>query len=76
MSQTEKELAKSAGVNVEQLDDSQKRRLRALRRGYRAEKVEVKDDGWTLEITFMDGSKAKVNSKILKLKEKELQQAS
>ncbi len=76
MSQVEKEAAKTASVDVEQLDDSQKRRLRAIRRGYRAEKVEVKDDGWTLEVTFMDGSKAKVNSKLLKLKEKELQQVS
>ncbi len=76
MSQVDKEAAKAASVDVEQLDDSQKRRLRAIRRGYRAEKVEVKDDGWTLEVTFMDGSKAKINSKLLKLKEKELQQVS
>lgn len=55
------------------LDDAQKRRLRALRRQYRADTVEIKNSGWELEVTFMDGSKATVNTKMLKLKEKELQ---
>ena len=54
------------------LDDEQKRRLRALRRGYRAKSVEVKDNGWLLEITFMDGSKVQLNSKLLKLKADQL----
>jgi len=48
-------------VNQEVLDDTQKRRLRAVRRGYRAEKAEIKDNGWTVEVTFMDGSKASVS---------------
>jgi len=74
MSQIENEVDK--GVDVEQLDDNQKRQLRAIRRGYRAEKVDIIDNGWTLEVTFMDGSKVRVNSKLLKLKEKELQQLS
>ncbi len=47
-------------VNVEQLDDAQKRSLRALRRGYRVEQVEVKDNGWQLEIRYMDGSTVSV----------------
>ena len=59
-------------VNLEELDDSQKRRLRAVRRGYRAEKVSVKNDGWCLEITFLDGSKALVDTKKLKLKLEEV----
>ena len=60
-------------VNVEQLDDAQKRSLRALRRGYRVEQVEVKDNGWQLEIRYMDGSTVSVNSKLLKINEKKLQ---
>ncbi|MCB0358166.1 MAG: hypothetical protein KDD44_00970 [Bdellovibrionales bacterium] len=55
------------------LDDTQKRRLRALRRQYRASGVEIKNNGWEIEITFMDGSKVNVNSKMLKLKAPELQ---
>jgi hypothetical protein len=50
------------------LDDEQKRRLRAVRRGYRAESVEVKDNGWCIEIKYMDGSTVSVNSKMVKLK--------
>lgn len=63
-------------IDIQNLDDKQKRRLRALRKTYRAEKVDIKDDGWTLEISFLDGSKVRVNSKLLKLKEKELNQQS
>jgi len=59
-------------LNSSQLDDSQKRRLRAVRRGYRADKVEVKNDGWQLEVSFLDGSKALVDAKKLKLKLSEL----
>lgn len=50
-----------------QLDDEQKRRLRAVRRGYRAMEAEVKNNGWELEVTFLDGSKVTVNAKLLKL---------
>ena len=63
----------SSKVDIERLDDSQKRRLRALRKTFRAEKIQIKDDGWAIEVSFMDGSKARVNSKLLKLKEQELQ---
>ncbi len=49
------------------LSDEQKRRLRAVRRGYRAESVEVKDGGWMIEVRYMDGSKEMFNSKMLKL---------
>lgn len=63
-------------IDEEALDDAQKRRLRALRRQYRAEKAEVKDGGWQVEVTFLDGSKVSVNSKMLKLKAGELQGTS
>ncbi len=52
----------------EELDDEQKRRLRRIRLGYRAQKVEIKNNGWDIEVTYMDGSKVSVNSKLLKLK--------
>jgi hypothetical protein len=54
------------------LSDEQKRQLRAVRRGYRAESVSVKNDGWDLEIRFMDGSSVMVSSKAIKLKKGEL----
>lgn len=57
---------------TENLDDAQKRRLRALRRTYRAEKVEIKNDGWALEIVFQDGSKEVFDAKKIKLKLDEL----
>jgi hypothetical protein len=50
------------------LDDEQKRRLRAIRRGYRAEKVEILNNGWELQVSFLDGSKVVVDSKLLKLR--------
>ncbi len=56
-----------------ELSDEQKRRLRAVRRGYRAESVEVKDSGWLIEIKYLDGTTVQLNSKLLKLKAKELQ---
>jgi len=66
----------SQQVTDDSLDDEQKRRLRAVRRGYRAAEVEVKDNGWQLEVTYLDGSKVSVNTKILKLKAAELQESS
>lgn len=60
----------------EGLNEEQKRRLRAVRRGYRAEQASVKDNGWLVEVTFMDGSTVSVNSKLLKLKAAELQGAA
>lgn len=54
------------------LDEEQKRRLRAVRRGYRAQAVEIKNNGWEIEIRYMDGSTAVVNSKLVKLKAREL----
>ncbi len=68
--------APSRDLDIDNLDDKQKRHLRALRKTYRAEKVDIKDDGWTLEISFLDGSKIRVNSKLLKLKEQELNSKS
>ena len=56
------------------LSDEQKRRLRAVRRGYRAASVEIKDNGWQLEVVYLDGSKVSVNTKLLKLKASELQE--
>lgn len=56
------------------LDDAQKRRLRAVRRGYRAADVEIKDNGWQLEVQYLDGSKVSVNTKLLKIKAAELQE--
>jgi hypothetical protein len=50
------------------MNDEQKRMLRAVRRGYRAEGAEIKDNGWDIVITYMDGSKVTVNAKMLKLK--------
>lgn len=55
------------------LSEEQKRQLRAVRRGYRAETAQVKDNGWRIEVTFMDGSSVSVSSKLLKLKSCELQ---
>lgn len=55
------------------LSDEQKRRLRAVRRGYRAASVEVKNNGWDLEITYLDGSRVTVNAKLIKLKAGQLQ---
>ena len=63
----------SEELNTDDLDEAQKRRLRALRRTYRADKVEVRNDGWALEITYLDGSKVMVDSKKLKLKISELE---
>ena len=60
---------------IDDLDDEQKRRLRALRRGYRAEKVEVLDNGWKLQISYQDGSKVVVDAKSVKLKAKDLNSA-
>lgn len=57
-----------------ELGEEQKRRLRAVRRGYRAEAVAIKDNGWELEVRFMDGSSVVVSSKLLKLKADELHQ--
>ena len=59
-------------ASTQDLSDEQKRRLRAVRRGYRAEHAEVKANGWELEVTYLDGSKVTVNTKLLKLKAKEL----
>ena len=59
--------AVEAGVVVE-IDAAQKRRLRLLRRAYRAQSVEIRNGGWELEITYMDGSKVVVNPKLVKLK--------
>ena len=56
------------------LSDEQKRRLRAVRRGYRAASVEIKENGWQLEVVYLDGSKVSVNTKLLKLKASELQE--
>ncbi len=56
------------------LDAAQKRRLRAVRRGYRAADVEIKDNGWQLEVQYLDGSKVSVNTKLLKIKAAELQE--
>jgi hypothetical protein len=50
------------------IDKEQKRRLRAVRRGYRASSAVVKDNGWQLEVTYLDGSKVTVSAKLLKLK--------
>ncbi|GEM_PF-4394863 len=58
------------------LDDAQKRRLRAVRRGYRADEVQVRNNGWELEVSFLDGSKIVVSSKLLKLKAQELAPAA
>jgi len=55
------------------LSDTQKRQLRILRRTYRADKAEIKDNGWQVEVTYLDGSKISVNAKMLKLKAKDLQ---
>ena len=60
------------GVDASQLDDMQKRRLRAVRRGYRAASVSVKNNGWELEVTYLDGSTVTVNAKLIKLKAVEL----
>lgn len=54
------------------MDEDQKRRLRAVRRGYRADSVEIKDNGWQIEVTYLDGSKVTVNTKLLKLKASQL----
>jgi len=61
------------GLDLEEgLDEEQKRRLRAVRRGYRAQSAEIKNNGWEIEVSFLDGSKVVVNSKHLKLKAAEL----
>lgn len=54
-------------------NDEQKRALRMLRRGYRADSVRVIDNGWQIEVRFMDGSTATVSSKMLKIKAAQLQ---
>lgn len=54
------------------LDDAQKRRLRAVRRGYRAAEAIVKNNGWEIEIRYLDGSSVTVNSKMLKLRASDL----
>ncbi|MCB0322048.1 MAG: hypothetical protein KDD69_00705 [Bdellovibrionales bacterium] len=59
-------------VEDDALDDEQKRRLRAVRRGYRAQAATVKDNGWQIEVQFLDGSSVTVNAKLLKLRAKEL----
>lgn len=60
-------------IEESDLSDEQKRRLRALRRQYRAQKAEVKNGGWEVEVTFLDGSKVSVDAKQLKLRASELQ---
>lgn len=60
-------------IEEDELSDEQKRRLRALRRQYRASNAEVKNGGWDVEITFLDGSKVSVNAKQLKLRAPDLQ---
>jgi len=60
-------------LNTGELDDAQKRRLRALRKTYRAESVEIKNDGWALEIIFQDGSREIFDTKKIKLKLPELE---
>ena len=62
------ELDEELGAEAKELDDLQKRRLRAVRRGYRAGSVAIKNNGWELEITYLDGSVVTVNSKLIKLK--------
>ncbi len=68
--------AKKHGEKVDdseaELSDEQKRLLRAVRRGYRVASVEIKDNGWMLEVVYLDGSKVNVNSKMLKLKAAQL----
>ena len=63
-------------ADVAGLTDEQKRRLRAVRRGYRAAAVEIKDNGWLIEVVYLDGSRVAVNSKLLKLRANELQDPS
>ncbi len=60
-------------IEEDELSDEQKRRLRALRRQYRASNAEVRNGGWDVEITFLDGSKISVNAKQLKLRAPDLQ---
>lgn len=60
------------GEAANSLDDEQKRRLRAVRRGYRAAEVNVKNNGWEIEIVYLDGSRIVVDSKLLKLKSSEV----
>ena len=62
----------SAANSVSELDEEQKRRLRAVRRGYRAENVEIKDNGWKIEVTYMDGTKEIFDAKKMKIKKSEL----
>ena len=69
---TEKVEELDEGSQLDGLDEGQKRRLRAVRRGYRAQSAEVKNNGWEIEISYLDGSKVIVNSKHLKLKADEL----
>ena len=66
----------SRSIDASGLSDEQKRQLRALRRSYRAEKVTILNDGWDLEIRFMDGSTVKVNAKSVKLRSAELGSSS
>lgn len=60
-------------IEESELSDEQKRRLRALRRQYRAQNAEVKNGGWEVEVTFLDGSKVSVNAKQLKLRAPDMQ---
>lgn len=66
----------SRSIDTTNLSDEQKRQLRALRRSFRAEKVTILNDGWDLEICFMDGSTVRVNSKSVKLRSAELSSKS
>lgn len=59
-------------IEESELSDEQKRRLRALRRQYRASDVQIKNSGWELEVTYLDGSKVTINAKQLKLRAPEL----
>ena len=65
-------MSANAKIAESSLDDEQKRKLRMLRRGYRATEAELKDNGWQIEVSYMDGSKVLVDSKKLKLKAEEL----
>lgn len=60
------------GEDGSSLSEEQKRQLRAVRRGYRAESVTIKDNGWQLEVRYLDGSVVTVNTKMLKIRAADL----
>ena len=69
---TEKNLVTEASLSTDNLSDVEKRRLRALRRGYRAKAAVVKNNGWQLEVEYLDGTKISVDTKLLKIKAPEI----